>query len=52
MLKPHYCRINFENVSSKVSKGSNIQFFLVVEKEVNAFTFGWLHIINFKKQDG
>lgn len=29
-VKPHYCRINFENASSKGSKGSNIQFLLVV----------------------
>lgn len=32
-IKPHYCRINVENVSSKGSKGSKIQFLLVVEKE-------------------
>lgn len=52
-VKPHYCRINFENVSSKGSKGSKIQFLLVVEKEDKfACTVDWLHIIHFKKQDG
>jgi len=52
-VKPHYCRINFENVSSKGSKGSKIQFLLVIEKEnESAFTFDWLHIIHFRKQDG
>lgn len=51
-VKFHYCRINSENVSFKGSDGSKTQFLLVVEKENEfAFTFDWLHIINFKKQD-
>lgn len=45
-VKPHYCRINFENVNSKVSNGSKIQF-LLVEKENK---FGWLHKINLKSR--
>lgn len=52
-VKPHYCRINFENASSEGLKGSKIQFLLVVEKENKfASTFDLLHIINFKKQGG
>lgn len=42
----------FENVNSISSKESKIQFLEVVEKEnLFAFTFDWLRIINFKKQN-